>query len=147
MIYLIKQNDNEIFGLVPYLILIIGLIIIGNLFSKENHGNITFGNTFAYCFRANAVVIVLFILWSIIALKFIFPNILEQRFELGKLEFQKEGLSPSDLKAKLKQDKQQFWATFIGSKMLFLAIGGIIGSLIAAAVAKKNPQQQPFTQG
>ncbi|MFT4204203.1 MAG: DUF4199 domain-containing protein [Chitinophagaceae bacterium] len=146
-LYLTGQMMNKGLSYVSYLILFIGLIVSGNLFSKENNGNVTFGNVFAHCFKVNAIVTLLVIIWSVLSFKVIFPNMEDQMMDISRKELEKSGtLSDEQISQSLAFMKKGFMVFMIGGVILGYAILGAIGSLIAAAIAKKNPQQ-PFPQG
>ncbi len=145
-LYLSGQMMNKGLGYLSYVILIVGLIISGNIFSKENDGNVTFGNIFAHCFKANAIVTLLVILWSFLSLKVIFPNMQDQMMDYTRKELEKAGtLSDEQISQSLAFMQKGFMVFMIGGAILGYAILGAIGSLLAAAIAKKNPQQ-PFSQ-
>ncbi|WP_447642751.1 MULTISPECIES: DUF4199 domain-containing protein [Chitinophagaceae] len=145
-LYLMGQMMNKGLGYISYIILIIGLIISGNVYSKENNANVTFGNVFAHCFKTNIIVTLLVIVWSVLSLKLIFPNMENEMLDLTRKELEKAGTYSDDqISQSLTFMKKGFMVFMIGGAILGYAILGAIGSLIAAAVAKKNPQQ-PFTQ-
>ncbi len=63
------------FKWLPAIILIVALIISCISFGKENNGNVTFGNVFGYGFKVSAVITGIMLIYTIIALFFIFPEI------------------------------------------------------------------------
>ena len=147
-IYLTGNMMNKWLGYVSYAILIIGLILSGMIFSKENNANVTFGNVFANSFKTNAIVTLLVILWSILSFKVIFPNMENEMLEVTKKEIEKQpNITDEQISQSLGLIKKGFMVMMIGGAIFGYAILGAIGSLLAAAIAKKNPQPEPFTQG
>lgn len=147
-IYLTGNMMNRALGSLSYAILIIGLILSGITFSKENNGNVTFGNIFANCFKTNAIVTLIVILWSFLSFKVIFPNMENEMLDVTKKELEKQpNITDDQIAQSLAMIKKGFTVMLIGGAILGYAILGAIGSLLAAAIAKKNPQQEPFTQG
>lgn len=146
VLYLSGQMMNKGLGYVSYGILFAGLIISGNIFSKENNGNVTFGNVFAHCFKTNAVVLLIVILWSILSVKVIFPNMEDQMIDITRKELEKAGqFTDEQIAQSLTMMRKGFMVIMIGGALLGYAVLGAIGSLLAAAFAKKNPQT-PFPQ-
>lgn len=146
ILYFMGQMFNKALGNLSLLILLVGLIVSGNIFSKENDANVTFGNVFAHCFKTNAVVAIIVILWGIISAKIVFPNMEDQMMEYTRKALEKQGIySDGQISQSIGLMKKGFMVLMIGGNILIYAIGGAICSLIAAAVAKKNPQQ-PFSQ-
>lgn len=145
-LYLTGQMMNQGLGYVSYLILIIGLIWSGVSFSKENNANVTFGNVFAHAFKTNAIVTLLVILWSFLSIKLIFPSMEDQMMDYTKKQLEKQpNISDDQINQSLEMMRKGFMVIMIGGAILGYAVLGAIGSLIAAAVAKKNPQT-PFAQ-
>lgn len=146
VVQLTGQMMNRTLGFIPYLILIGGLIYAGISFSKEKEANVTFGNVFAHCFRTNAVVTVLVIIWSVLSVKLIFPNTETQMIDAARVELQKnDQLTDEQFQQAMRMVKKSMIPLMIGGALLGYAILGAIGSLLAATFAKKNPEiQQPF---
>jgi len=146
VLYLMGQMMNKNLGYVSYLILFVGLIVSGNIFSKENNGNVTFGNVFAHCFKTNGIVTLIVIFWSVLSLKVIFPNMEDQMLDFTRKELEKQPkITDEQISQSMAMMKKGFMVIMIGGAILGYAVLGAIGSLIAAALAKKNPQQ-PFPQ-
>lgn len=139
------QMFNKLLGNLAYLILLIGLIICGTLYSKENNANVTFGNVFAYCFKVNTIVTLIVILWAIISAKFVFPNTKEDMASYTQKALEKLNYPDDQITYQVSIIKKGFWILLTAGNLLIYAIAGAISSLIAAAIAKKNPVQ-PFQQ-
>ena len=138
-----KLQDNMMLGWFSYLIVIAGIVIFVVKYGKDMHGNITFGNLFAFGFKTTAVVTIFFIAFMVL-FYLIFPEYKEQMLELGRQKAlaNAKGANPEDIEKGMEIFKRFFWVGLIAGIMLSYAILGAIGSLIGAAITKKNPR--PF---
>jgi len=128
-------------------VLIIGAIIWACMsYGKDMEGNVTFGNVFAHGFKATAAMTVIFIVYTYISIKFLFPEMIDKSLEQARVEMEKNNnLSESDINNGIEMTKKFFLPFAIGGILLAFAFIGAIGSLIGAAVTKKNPHT-PFEQ-
>ena len=147
IIYFTNQMGNSTIGYLQYVILIAGVIWSCTSFAKQMNGNVTFGNVFAHGFKTTAVVAVLLIIYTFIAIKFLFPDMVDQSLVIAKKKMEESPSKMSDeqIQQGLDMVKKFFLPIAIGGILLGFAIMGAIASLIGAAVAKKNPQS-PFQQ-
>ena len=144
VLYFTNQMMNKSLSYAQYLILIAGLIWSCVSYSNQLNANVTFGNLFAHGFKTTAVVTVLIIIYTVIALKFLFPDIVDKTLEMSRQEMEKAGsISDSQIDQQLNMVRDNFMLFAIAGILIFFAIVGAIGSLIGAAVAKKRPQS-PF---
>lgn len=132
---------------IQYCLLVIGIIIADTTFAKQKQGNVTFGNVFAHGFKVTAAVIVVMVIFSIVFVKLIAPELVDKVLEQSRAEMEKKGdLSASDIEAGLGMVRKFFLPFMIGGIVLMFAIIGAVGSLIGAGVAKKNPNYNPLEQ-
>ncbi|MDP1845040.1 MAG: DUF4199 domain-containing protein, partial [Sediminibacterium sp.] len=93
-----------------------------------------------------AAMTVIFIVYTYISIKFLFPEMIDKSLEQARVEMEKNNnLSESDINNGIEMTKKFFLPFAIGGILLAFAFIGAIGSLIGAAVTKKNPQT-PFEQ-
>lgn len=145
VLYFTNQMQNQSLSYVQYLILLAGIIWSCVNYSSQMNANVTFGNLFAHGFKTTAVITVLIIIYTVIALKFLFPDIVDKTLEISRQEMEKSGrISDSQIDQQLNMVRDNFMVFAIGGIIIFFAIVGAIGSLIGAAVAKKKPQD-PFS--
>lgn len=140
-IYAAKLNIKmSALGLTVWVVFIVGIIMNAVAFSKANGGNITFGQAFASCMMATLIISLLFAAWTA-ASHYIFPNIEMEEMEEARRRLQERGMSEQMIDRGMKV-ASMFTGPIIKTvaSAFFCAIGGTIISLIAAAVAKKNPQ-------
>src|SRR3954453_3522384 len=147
IIYFTNQMENSALQYIQYLILGVGIIWSCVSYSKQLNGNVTFGNVFAHGFKTTAVVAALLAVYTFIAVKFLFPDIVDKSMEIAKKKMESSGNNMSDEQIQQSLDMvRKFFIPFaIGGLLVMFAIIGSISSLIGAAVAKKNPQS-PFEQ-
>jgi NADH:ubiquinone oxidoreductase subunit 6 (subunit J) len=128
-------------------VLIIGALIwvcIG--YGKEMSGNVTFGNVFAHGFKATAAMTVIFVIYTVIAFKFLFPEMADQALAEARIEMEKNNtLSENEIDKGIEMTRKFFLPFAIGGILIGFAFIGAIGSLLGAAFTKKNPKT-PFEQ-
>src|SRR3954453_11869460 len=147
IIYFTNQLGNKSLGYLQYIILIGGIIWSCISYAKQMNGNVTFGNVFSHGFKTTAVVAALLAVYTFIAVKFLFPDMVDKALEIAKKKMESSGNNMSDEQIQQSLDMvRKFFIPFaIGGLLVMFAIIGSISSLIGAAVAKKNPQS-PFEQ-
>ena len=143
--YFAGQIANQGLNSVQYVILIGGIIWSCINYSKQMNNNVTFGNVFAHGFKVTAVVTVITILYSIIAIKFLFPDMIDTILDKTREELSKKNMSDDQAETAMNMTKKFMLPFMIGGILIMFMIVGAISSLIGAAVAKKNPQG-PFVQ-
>jgi NADH:ubiquinone oxidoreductase subunit 6 (subunit J) len=132
-------------GLLTYAIIIGGLILFVNLYGKAKNSNVTFGELFSYGFKSTAVYTVIFIGFLII-FSLVVPDFKSTAIEATRVQMETgSGVSEQQAEQSIAIMENYFWVFAIGGTTLLFVIIGAIGSLIGAAVTKKNPQP-PFDQ-
>ena len=128
-----------------FVILFAGIFWAVMNYGKEKAHQVTFGNLFAFGFKVAAVAACLVILYSVLS-SYIFPEMKEKMIEMAK---QKALENPSANEEQVEKGMEVFvknYNLFIVMVIVFwYLLIGIITSLIAAAVTKKNPPS-PFDQ-
>ena len=146
IVYFANQMENSAIQYIQYAILCIGIIWSCVSYAKQLNGNVTFGNVFAHGFKTTAVVAALLAVYTFIAVKFLFPDIVDKSLAMAKKEMEEKGtLSDEQMEQALSMVRNFFVPFAIGGILVMFAIIGAISSLIGAAVAKKNPKD-PFAQ-
>lgn len=132
-------------GAIQYLLIIIALIYFVNRWGRANHYRESFGNLFAYGFKTTTVYALINV-GFIILFFLLFPDIKEKSFEIVRQQMEKNpNVSDEQIDEAVEITRKFFWVSAIGGTTIFLVIIGAIGSLIGAAVTKKNPNH-PFDQ-
>jgi hypothetical protein len=145
IIYFSGQMGNKSLSYLQYIVLIAGIIWSCISYAKQMNGNVTFGNVFAHGFKTTAVVAALLAVYTFIAVKFLFPDIVDKSLEMAKKEMESKNLTEEQMQAALDMTRKFFLPFAIGGILVMFAIIGCVSSLVGAAIAKKNPQG-PFAQ-
>jgi len=125
-------------GWISYLVIIGGLIFFINQYGKSRNNNVGFGDLFSYGFKATAVLTLVFVLFLVI-LSFVYPELKEKAMEAARVQMENQkGATDSDIERGMNLMNKYFWAFMIGGMMLGFAFIGAIGSLIGAAITKKD---------
>lgn len=142
-----KQDQNPYLGWVGIAIFVISIIYVTILYSKENNGQVTFGNLFAHSFKISAIVTLIMIVWVVLMYKVIFPDMQESIMQMQRTAALKKGASEQEITKGLEISKKFFMTFAIGGTLITYAILGLIGALLGAAFSKKIPANSaPFQQ-
>jgi hypothetical protein len=146
IIYVFNLYTVKELNWVSYAI-IIGGIIYGNiLYANQNSNNVSFGNIFAHGFKTTAVLIVITVAYTLLALKVLFPDMIDKIIDMSRIEMEKNPqLTDEMIEQGISMTKKFFVPFAIGGVLIGTGFMGAIASLIGAGVAKKNPID-PFKQ-
>lgn len=137
--------QNQLIGLLQYAVIIGGLVYFITQWGKANNYSLSFGNLFAYGFKATAVFTIINIVFLIIFF-LVFPDMKEKTFEMAREQMEKNpSVSEDQIEQGIDIARRFFWVGLVGGTMFMLIVIGAIGSLIGAAVTKKRPNN-PFEQ-
>ncbi|HWC53823.1 MAG TPA: DUF4199 domain-containing protein [Chitinophagaceae bacterium] len=138
IVYFSGLQDSGINWL-QYLIIIAGLAIFINLYGKAMNYQPTFGNLFSYGFKTTAFIALIIIAFFVIFF-LAFPDVKEKGFDMARQKMEEKGTFTQDqINQAMETFRKMFWIITIGGIMFIYAIVGAIGSLIGAAITKKNP--------
>ena len=147
IIYVFNLYTTQWLSWISYAIFIGGIIYGNILFANQNDNNVSFGNIFAHGFKTTAVVIVITVLYTVLALYVLFPDMVDKIIEISRTEMAKNPkLTDEMIEQGIAMTKKLFLPFAIAGAIFGTGFLGAIGSLIGAAVAKKNPVD-PFKQG
>jgi hypothetical protein len=126
---------------------IIGGIIYGNImYANQNNNNVSFGNIFAHGFKTTAVLIVISVVYTLLSLKVLFPDMIDKIIDMSRIEMEKNPKMTDEIIEQAISMTRKFFIPFaVGGILIGTGFMGAIGSLIGAGVAKKNPVD-PFKQ-
>lgn len=145
ILYFVDHMQHQNLQYIQYALFLGGIIWACISYSNQLNANVTFGNLFAHGFKTTAVVTVIVLIYTILALKVLFPDMVDKSIEITRQKMEADGKasdSQIDQAVGMMRDHFTLFAT-IGVIVGF-AIMGAISSLIGAAVAKKNPVN-PFS--
>jgi hypothetical protein len=138
IVYFSGLQDSGINWL-QYAIIIAGLIIFINLYGKALNDQVSFGNLFSYGFKTTAFIALIIIGFFVIFF-LAFPDVKEKGFEMARQKMEEKGTFTEDqIDQAMQTFRKMFWVVTIGGIMFIYAIVGAVGSLIGAAVTKKQP--------
>lgn len=138
-------SQNRALGWVSYLILIGGLALFVNLYGKAKDHQVTFGNLFSYGFKATAIITLIMVIFIVIFFM-AFPEFKDKIIEAAREGMEKQGkMSDEQIDQGMQMFEKNFMLFSAGGVLFMYLLFGAIGSLIGAAVTKKQPRS-PFDQ-
>jgi len=144
IIYFVDQMQHQELSYVQYAIFLAGIIWACISYSKQLNANVTFGNLFAHGFKTTAVVTVIVLVYTILAFKVLFPEMIDKSIEITRQKMEADGkASDSQIEQAVSMMKDHFTLFAVVGVVIGFAIMGALSSLIGAAVAKKKPKD-PF---
>jgi hypothetical protein len=109
-------------------------------YANQMNGQVTFGNVFAHGFKMSVVIALILIVWVLLAMTVLFPEMKDKTLEMTRQRMEERGnLSDSQIEQGVEFTKKFFIPFAIGGTLLGTLIFGTVASLIGAAVAKKKP--------
>jgi hypothetical protein len=136
-----KLGDNAALQWLSMVIMLIGLILNAQAYSKANDADITFGNAFGSCFKATAIIALLMIAWGFIVFS-VFPGMEARMLEKAQEQMSKGNVSEEQADKAMEMTRKYFKVFAVAGALFGTLLQGAICSLIAAAIAKKKPRQQ-----
>jgi NADH:ubiquinone oxidoreductase subunit 6 (subunit J) len=144
-LYFMGQSTNQGLSSLQYLIIVGGIIWGCINYANQLNNNVTYGNVFAHGFKIASVITVIMIVYTIIALKVLFPDMVNVILDKTREQLAEKNMSDEQTESAINMTKKFLIPFAIGGILVMFMIVGCISSLIGAAVAKKNPQG-PFVQ-
>ncbi len=140
MVYVFNLYEITWLNWINTAILMGGLIYCNILYANQNNNNVTFGNLFAHGFKTTAVVIVITTIYTFIAFKLLFPDMIDKILEMSRKQMEKNPKMTDEMIEQATTMTKKFFMPFaIGGTILGTGFMGAIASLIGAGIAKKNP--------
>lgn len=134
------------FNWVVNLVMFIAVIFACVHFANEKEGYVTFGNVFMHGFKVSAVIAIILLVYSLLSVNVIFPEIKEKTIEMQLKQMEERGMTEDQIETAMNFTKKYFTVFMIFGVLIGTIIFGCIASLIGAAVAKKKPMN-PLSQG
>jgi hypothetical protein len=137
------QIGNQSLGYVAYAAMIGLLIYFIIQYGKANDNNLSFGKLFTYGFKATALIALATTAFNFL-LFWIFPDLKDKVMDISREQMvQKPGVTQEQIDMGMDFMKKNFTMFMVIGGIFMSVLFGAVGSLIGAAVAKKNPQT-PF---
>ena len=121
------------------LIILVAIIIACVQYANQKDGYVTFGNVFAHGFKISAVIAVIMLVYTLLSVTVLFPDIKDRLVEAQQAKMEEQGLDSDKIDTALTMMKKYFTVFAIGGAIFGTIIWGCIASLIGAAIAKKKP--------
>lgn len=146
ILFFTGQSENKSLGWIQ--IALYGLAIIWSCtnYSEQMKGNVTFGNVFAHGFKTGAAATAIVLVYTFVFIKFVSPELIDKAIIQARIKWEEAKMSASDMNKTEEWLRKYFVSLAIGGALLMYMVGGLIFSLIGSAVAKKNPDPNPFVQ-
>ena len=146
IIQFLDLSKNKGLSSLQFIILFAGIIWSAVSFANQMNGNVSFGNVFAHAFKTAAAVTAIMVVYTIISIKFISPEMVNQAMDEARTQMEGKNMSDDQIDTALNFTRKFFVPLTAGGVLLFFLLAGVIAALIGAAVSKKNPQEGPFVQ-
>jgi hypothetical protein len=115
-------------------------------YANQMNNAVTFGNVFAHGFKTTAVVTCILIVYTLISIYLLFPNMKEIALEKARQQMEKNpDVSEEMADQAIAMTSRLFVPFAIGGALIGNLISGALASVLGAAFAKKNPPA-PFQQ-
>ena len=144
VVFFLGQTENKALGWIQITIFGVAIIWSCHYYTTQMKGNVTFGNVFAHGFKTSAATAAIVLVYTIIFIKFISPEMVDKALIKVKEKWEEQKLSAEQIKQYEITLRTYFIPYVVGMAMLMYLIGGAIFSLIGAAVSKKNADPTPF---
>jgi hypothetical protein len=144
IIYFVDGMKHPELSYVQYALFLAGIIWACVSYSNQLNANVTFGNLFAHGFKTTAVITVITLIYTVLAFKVLFPEMVDKSIEMTRQKLEASGkVTDSQIDQQTTMMKDHFTLFAVVGIIIGSAIIGAVSSLIGAAVAKKKPQD-PF---
>ena len=115
-------------------------------YANQKQGYVTFGNVFGHGFKITAVITVILLAYTLLAMTVLFPEMKDKIFAMQEAKMEEQGMDSEKIEQGMKFMKNNFMLFMIIFLIFGILIIGCIASLIGAAAAKKKPVN-PLNQG
>jgi len=138
--YFTKMSEKSGFNWISNIVLFVGIVWGCVYFANQKEGYVTFGNVFAHGFKMSVVIALILVVYTLISIYLIFPDMKEKALEMARQRMEERGkMSDSDIENAMNITKKFFTPFLIGGILLGTLIIGALASLLGAAMAKKKP--------
>ena len=109
-------------------------------YSNQMNNQVTFGKLFVHGFKMSIVIALISIVWAVLSMTIIFPEIKEKALDMARKNMEDAGkMSDSQIDQAMEATRKFFLVIVIGTILFGTLVVGAIASLIGAGVAKKKP--------
>lgn len=138
-------QQQQKFSWVSFGLLIAGIIWACWSYSSEMNKNVTFGNLFAHGFKTTAVVTCILVVFTILSVAVLFPEMRQKAMEAAAKQMEEQGkMTDTQIEQAVAFTDKFFMPLAIGGALIGNLIVGALAALLGAAIAPKNPNPTPF---
>ncbi len=135
------------YGWIGIIVFPVGILLSTYFYGTQMNGNVTFGNLFVNGFKTTAVATCIVFIYTILTVYVLFPEIVDEIMDKSLDEARKQGkATEAQLQQGVELGLKIIKISLLAGSVVFNLILGVIGALIGAAIAKKNPEVSPFDQ-
>lgn len=139
-------RTSQKYSWVQFAIIIVGVIWACITYTRQMAGAVTFGSVFAHGFKVTAIFTIIYIIFTILSIKFLFPDMVDKAMEITREKMESDPQAkdnPERIEQGLAMVRKNFLVFAVLGVMVMDVLVGAIAALIGAAVAKKNPNSFP----
>lgn len=143
VVNMLGQSQNQALGWFTYLVVIGAIMFFVRQWGNAHGNRLSFGQLFSYGFKVTSILTLIVIIFMVIMFS-AFPEFKDTFLETSRTAMEDQGqLSDENIDTAIQTMDKYFIPITAGGAMLTYIILGLIGSLIGAAITKKQPQN-PF---
>lgn len=125
----------------------VGILLSTYYYGIQMNGNVTFGNLFVNGFKTTAVATCIIFIYTVLTVYVLFPEIVDEIMDKSLDDARKQGkATEAQLQQGMEIGHKIVKIMLLAGSLIFNLILGVIGALIGAAIAKKNPEPSPFAE-
>jgi hypothetical protein len=138
-------TQQKSLGYLLYIITIGLVMFFVRQYGNANNNTKSFGDLFAFGFKTTALFTSIYIIFLVLFF-LIFPDMKEKSLEMARHQMeQSSNVTDDQIDKGMEIAKNFFWVMLVAGTLFVFIIVGAIGSLLGAAITKKQPHN-PFDQ-